>query len=227
MLLVDTSRSMDFGSTAKTKREVAAEFSALMSFVAAAQEDQVGLCLYDDTPGLHLHPAKGNSHVLRVVREVLAADAHGLGASLAAVLEHQHRVLRRRSMVFVVSDFHDATGAPEADDAPGHWTLWMRRLAAKHDVIAVPVSDPFERELPRAGVVLLEDPETRGRVEVDTNSAQVRASWADAARAREEAIAAQLLRAGVERIDLSTADRDPADAVVRFFGRRGRRRARA
>jgi uncharacterized protein (DUF58 family) len=221
MLLVDTSASMDFGSTEKTKREVAAEFAALMSFVAAAQQDQVGLCLYADRPGLHLSPRKGSTHVLRVVREVLAAEAHGRGSSLAAVLEHQVRHLRRRSMVFVVSDFHDASEAKGED-----WGVWMQRLSGKHDVIAVPVMDPFERALPRAGVALLQDTETGERVEVDTTSSRVRAAWGAAAHAREEARDARLARAGVERIDLSTADRDPADAVIRFFRRRLLRRTR-
>ncbi len=216
MFLVDTSYSMDFGSTTSTKREKAAELCALLAFVAARQQDQVGLCLFADEPGVHLAPKKGSKHVLRVVREVIAAPPGGRGSSLVSVLEHQVRTLRRRSMLFVVSDFLDA-------GADGAWTEELRRLARRHDVIAVRVVDPFEEELPHAGLVALREIESGRLVEVDTRSRRVRERWAAAARERRERLAQALSRARVDLIEIST-DADVADPVVRYFRSRARRR---
>lgn len=222
MFLVDTSHSMDFGSRAVTKREMAAEFCALLAYVAVFQQDQVGLCLFADEPGLHLEPRKGNKHVQRVVREVIAAPPGGRGSSLASVLEHQARVLRRRSMVFVVSDFVDnsASDGRGGDD----WSEICARLALRHDVIAVRVTDPLEEELPAAGILTLADIESGARVEVDTRSAAVRAHWEAEARRRRDRLTAALQKGRAELIELSTAG-NVADPVVRYFQTRTRRRA--
>src|SRR5882672_1146502 len=112
-LIIDQSRSMDFGSREWTKREVAAQFAALIAFVALRSQDRVGLALFGDKPGLHLPARKGSQHVLRIVREVLAARASSPGSDFAAVLEQQQRHLRRRSVVFLVSDFLE--GAATSD----------------------------------------------------------------------------------------------------------------
>ncbi len=212
--LVDTSRSMDFGSRDKTKREAAAEVCALLSFVALSQQDQVGLCLFADEPGLHLPPDKGQRHVLRLVREVMAARAAGSGSSIAAVLEHQLRYLKRRSLVLVLSDFLSV----EEDG----WEDLLARLARRHDVICVRVVDPFEEELPESGLVVLEEVETGTAVEIDTRSRTVRREWAEGARRRRAALIETLRRARVELIEVST-DGDVADPIIRFFQRRAGR----
>jgi uncharacterized protein (DUF58 family) len=215
-LLVDTSLSMDFGSGPKTKREAAAEVAALLSFVASQEQDMVGLTLFDESPGLHLRPEKGSRHVLRVVREVMAAEARGRGSSLAAVLEHQLRHLRRRALIFVVSDFHDADPA---------WAGALGRVARRHDVVCVRVFDPLEEELPAGGWITLREAETGRSADVDTRSARVRRAWADAAARRRAAVreAATRARAGLIEVD---ARRNAADPVVAFFKRRARRRSR-
>ncbi len=216
--VVDISRSMDFGSGARTKRETAAEFCALLAYVAVFQHDQVGLSLFSDEPGLHLDPKKGHGHVLRVVREVIAARSGGSGGTRSAlrpVLEHTLRTRRRRSMIFVVSDFISTI---EED-----WSRILARLASKHDVVCVHVTDPFEEELPRAGLVALTDVETGRVVEVDTRSAAVRKSWREAALRRRAALDSALQRSRVEKIELS-ANADVGEPVVRFFRRRMRRR---
>ena len=212
--LVDTSRSMDFGSGEKTKRDCAAEVCALLSFVAVGQQDQVGLTLFADEPGLYLAPDKGHHHVLRVVREVVAARAEGTGSSLTAVLEHQMRHLKRRSLVFVVSDFLDV-------DAES-WKKALARLARRHDVICLRIVDPFEEELPAAGVLLMEEIESGALVEVDTRSARVRADWARRAAARRDALSAILKRCAVDLVDLSTVH-DVADPLIRCFRMRAER----
>ena len=218
MFLVDASHSMDFGSGERTKREVAAELCALLAYVAMSQEDQVGLCAFADEPGLHLEPRKGGSHVQRVVREVIAAPPGGKSTSLAAVLEHQMRVLRRRSMVFVISDFQ----VPE-DDPAGDWVDALARLSRKHDVIAARVSDPFEEELPVAGILALREIESGELVEVDTRSEAVRRSWSAAAHERRELFLAEARRARVDTLELSTAG-SVADPLLRLFASRGGRR---
>jgi len=176
----------------------------------------VGLTLFDDEPRLHLRPEKGSRHVLRVVREVMAAPAHGRGSSLGAVLEHQLRHLRRRALVFVVSDFHDVDPS---------WSGALGRVARRHDLVCVRVFDPLEESLPNAGWITLREAETGRLVDVDTRSRSVREAWAaDAERRREELVqACARARAGLIDVD---ASKNAADPVVAFFQRRGRERGR-
>jgi uncharacterized protein (DUF58 family) len=216
VFLVDTSRSMDFGSRELSKREVAAQFCALLAFVAQRQQDRVGLCLVGEEPGLHLEPRKGAGAVARVVREVIAAPAAHGHADLAAALELQLQTLKRRALLFLVSDF---LGDPEA------LADVLRRVARRHELIAVRVVDPFEQELPAAGILQLEDLESGRRVEVDTRSARVRAAWAAAAEARRKELEGVLVRSKVELIELVT-DRSVGEPVARFFNRRRRGGAR-
>lgn len=212
---VDTSPSMDFGSRKRSKREVAAEFCALLAYVAVLQQDQVGLTLYDDRPGLHLPPGKGHQHVLRVVREVIAARPGGAGSAFATALEHVMRTLGRRSMIFIVSDFFDTDG-DEGEQM-------LLRLSKGHDVIAVRVSDPFERELPKAGLLTMTDAESGRSIDVDTRSAAVRRAWKEAAEKRDKRVRELCSKAHVDMIEIST-EGDVSEPVLRFFGRRGGRR---
>jgi uncharacterized protein (DUF58 family) len=217
-LLVDTSGSMDFGSREYSKREAAASLCALLAFVALRQQDRVGLTLFGETPGLHLQPRKGAGAVARVVREVIAARPTGGGTDFRAVLETQERTLRRRSLIFLISDFLDTATSSAGRD----WTQVAARLAKRHDVIAVRVIDPFEEELPPAGLLRFEDIESGAGQELDTRSQAVRATWSAAAAARRERLVGELLRARVELIELSTVG-DLADPLVRFFRRRAHR----
>jgi len=218
-LVVDTSRSMDFGTRLRTKREAAAQFSALISFVALRNQDRVGLLLHGDEPGLHLRARKGSQHVLRIVREVLAAPPSRSGGGLALALEHTARTLRRRSVVFVIGDFVGL-------EASRPWVEPMRRLAIRHDVIAVRITDPLERELPRAGLVEFEEIGSAGRVEIDTDSAAVRRVWAERAAERRRRVDQDLARARADVIDLD-AGGELGEPVASFFRRRITRRGAA
>jgi len=222
-LIVDTSRSMDFGSGRWTKRETAAQFCALISFVAMRHQDRVGLVLFGDQPGLHVTPRKGGQHVLRVVREVIAAPPTDGATDFAAVLEHQLRALRRRSIVFLVSDFLDPS-SPGSEPPP--WFELLAKLNRRHDVIAVHVVDPFEVELPAAGVIGLQEIETRGILELDTRSARVQSAWRDDAARRRSDLQAGLNRARVEKIELDTT-RDLGEPILAFFRRRALRHGAA
>jgi uncharacterized protein (DUF58 family) len=219
-LIVDTSRSMDFGSKRWTKRETAAQFCALISFVALRHQDRVGLSLFGEEPGLHVPARKGGQHVLRLVREVIAAPVTGGASDLVAVLEHQVRVLRRRSVVFLVSDF-DCPLAPRAGTTNGGrpWPELLGLLNQRHDVIAVQVVDPFEAHLPSAGLIELAEIESGRRTELDTRSRNVRIDWNERAIQRQAAIDANLSRARVEKIVLDTT-RDVGEPVLAFFRRR-------
>jgi len=219
VFLVDTSLSMDFGSRLWTKREIAAAFCALLSFVAQRAQDRVGLCLFAGKPGLHLPPRKGAGAVARVVREVIAAEPAAGGSNFRAVLEMQERTLRRRTMLFFVSDF-------DGFDAEANEVL--SRLARRHDVVAVRAVDPFERELPAAGRIWLREIETGRLVDVDTRSGEVRSEWRTDYERRSAALAGLLSRSNVDLVELgsgaslSTALADP---MVKYFALRRRRKA--
>jgi len=215
-LVVDTSRAMDFGTRLRTKRESAAQFSALISFIALRNQDRVGLLLFGEEPGLHLRARKGSGHVLRIVREVLAARPSAGGGGLALALQHTERTLRRRSVVFVVGDFSGANT----------WVEPMRRLAIRHDVIAVRITDPLERELPRAGRVEFEEIASGRRIEIDTDSKRVRETWRARAEERRRRIDQDLARARADVIDLN-AGGDLGEPVASFFHRRVARRGGA
>jgi uncharacterized protein (DUF58 family) len=216
-LVVDTSRSMDFGSGAKSKREAAAEVCALLAFVAARNQDQVGLCLFADEPGVHLAPKKGQHHVLRLIREVMAAPAAGRGSSLTAVLEHQLRHLKRRSLVLVVSDFLGTES--EA------WEDQLARLARRHDVIAVRVFDALEEALPESGWIELREIESGRALEVDARSKSVRNAWAAEAAGRRARLQASLRKAGVDLVEVGTRG-DVSEPIARCFARRAARHGR-
>ncbi|MBL8858921.1 MAG: DUF58 domain-containing protein [Planctomycetes bacterium] len=217
--VVDTSLSMDFGSRVRTKRETAAQFCALMSFVALRHQDRVGLTLFGARPGLHLPAKKKGSYVLRVVREVIAAPPEAGGSGFGPALETVSRVMRRRCVLFLVSDFL-AQSAP----VPGEkdWLERLRELSRRHDVIAVRVTDPFELELPAAGLVELVEGESGRVVEVDTRSKAVRDAWRERAAARRTEQTALLSRAGVDILDLDTS-KDLGEPILSFFARRAKR----
>ncbi len=221
VFLVDTSLSMDFGSKAWTKREIAAAFCALLSFVAQRSQDRVGLCLFGDEPGLHLPAKKGAGAVARVVREVIAAaPTHG-GTNFRAVLDLQERTLRRRSLLFLISDF---VGFDKE-----HADI-LARLARRHDVAAIRVVDPFERELPAAGWLWFQDVEGGGRQDFDTRSKSVREAWRVAAEERDRRLREHLLRAAVDLVEIGTGQNLSAslsEPLIKYFAMRRRRKAGA
>jgi len=218
VFLVDTSRSMDFGSRQWTKREAAAAFCALLAFVAQRNQDRVGLSLFGASPGVHLPARKGAGAVARVVREVIAAQPTDGPAGFHELLELQERTLRRRSLVFLLSDFDCFDEA--ASQA-------LARLARRHDVIAARISDPLERELPPAGRIWLRELESERLVELDSRSSAVRQAWREDFERRSASLADLLARAGVDLLELGSGEnlsKSLAEPLVRFFAARRRRR---
>lgn len=217
VLAVDISGSSDFGSGEKTLRERAADVAACLAVSALKAGDKVGLLLFSDREELWVSPRKGRRHVLRLIREVLEFRPVSRRTSFARPMRRLGRALRRRSMVFVVSDF--LAGLEGADTMAAA----LGELNARHDTACVQLIDERERTLPDVGVVALEDAETGEIREVDTGSARVRAAFAAQAAARLDETAVVLARAGtdVARLDAAAA---VAPALTRFFERRRRRR---
>ncbi len=211
MLLVDVSASGAFGTSDQTKRELAAEVAAVLAFSAVRNQDKVGLLLFTDDVELFLPPRKGRSHALRIVREVLFFQPKRTGTKLAAALDALAHLVRRRAVAFVLSDFQ----SPDFSKA-------LAVTARRHDVVAMPVTDPAEETLPDLGRVTLEDPETGEQFEVNTSSASVREQHQAAVVARRTQLQGMLRRSRVDAVPLRTGE-DYLPALTGFFRRRERR----
>ena len=213
-LLVDASPSMDFGTREATKREKAAELCAVLCAAAAQSKDMVGLHLFADRPGKHLPFAVGSSQTLRVLRAVMGEQGGAdRGPGLVEAIETTERTLRRHALLFVVSDFAGLGDTP--------WWTPLSRLARRHDVVCARVTDPFERELPRIGLVRLADAESGRTVELDTSSARVRRAWAARAEQRRDAFLEGVSRGRAVPLELDTVT-SSADPLLALFQRRGR-----
>ncbi|MFH1723521.1 MAG: DUF58 domain-containing protein [Elusimicrobiota bacterium] len=208
----DLSGSQFFGSDRKLKRETAAELAAVIAFSALKNNDKVGLFLFTDEGERFLPPRKGHKHVLTIIRDLLAFEPKHRGTDLGASLDTLNRMLHRRAIIVLVSDFQDSG-----------FESSLRRTAKKHDLIPVLIEDPREESIPALPAFLeLEDPETGERLLVNARSAGLRYG---AARRRETARAAvtDLFKSsGIDYIRIRT-DRPFVDPIVRFFRERSRR----
>jgi len=212
MLLVDASSSGRFGTTTKLKKEVAAEFCAVLAFSAIRNHDKVGLILFTDRVEKFVPPKKGKRHVLRVIRELLYFEPESRKTDLRVALELLNQVTHRRTVTFLVSDF--LTEGFERD---------LRISARRHDLIAVPLGDPREATMPPIGLVELEDAETGERVVVDTGSRAFRESFAAASESARAGRRNLFRSIGVDLIEVDTA-RPYLQSLHRFFRDRERRR---
>jgi uncharacterized protein (DUF58 family) len=212
--LVDLSGSMRFGSRERRKRDVASEFVAALSSVLSRHGNRVGAMVFDDALREVITPRVGRAQVLRLLN-VLNAETENktqtitpLGEQLAQAAQY----LKRRSIVFVVSDFISA--------AP--WSDALGRLAMRHDVVAVRPVDPLETQLPDLGMLTLRDAETGEQLWVDSSDPRFRARFASIAQARDERVAKQFMDAGVDALELSTEE-PLLDALIRFTQLRKRK----
>ena len=211
MLAVDCSASARFGTATQSKGEVAAEVAALIAFTAIKNNDRVGLLLFTDQVELYVPPGKGVEHVLRVVREILAFEPRHLRTDIALALDTLNHLVRKRAVVFLVSDLLDQD-----------YDRQLRLTARRHDLIAVILSDRREQEFPPIGLVHLQDAETgQGRI-VDTTSATFRRQWAETSRIRLEERDALLRRVGIDRVDIQT-EAPYERPLLQFFRMRQRR----
>ncbi len=205
--LMDLSPSVAFGSGAVTKRAVAVDFVALMARLLTSHGNRVGAICYGDRIDRVVPSGGGRRHVLALLDALLAPRAVTMRetTNLADLLEQSVPLLRRRSVVFVVSDFMTEAG----------WSRGLQALCRRHEVIAVRLHDPLESRLPDLGMVVVEDSETGERLFVDTHDAGVRRRFEQQVDQREQALRDEFARAGVDALELAT-DEPLADAVVRF-----------
>ncbi len=191
LLLVDVSGSQAFGSRFLLKRDYATELAAVLAFSAVANHDRVGAVLFSDRIEAFVPPARGHDHALRIVRDLLALEPAGRGTDLPGALRFAHRVLKRRGIVAVLSDFQSAD-----------FEKPLGLLRRRHDVIALQLFDPRESEVPAGGLFALEDPETGARAVVDTSRPDVRRRLQLATLTTAAEV---FRRTGVDALALSTA----------------------
>ncbi len=212
LLAVDVSASGSFGSVELSKRELAAEVACVIAFSAIRNNDKVGLLLFSDHVELYIPPKKGRIHTLRLIREILFFEPKGRGTAPAQALRYLNRVLTRKAVVFLLSDFQTAPFDRE-----------LGATARRHDLIAIPVRDPREAELPDAGIVVFEDAETGESIEINTSDASVRADYAHLVTRRRDDWQRTFRRKNIDAIALST-DQDYLPPLRAFFRTRERRR---
>ena len=205
MLLVDVSASQAFGTDEQLKRELVAEVGATLAFSATTNNDKVGLILFSDRIEEHVKPAKGTRHVLRVILELLTHEPVGRGTNIAAALEHLNHVLRRRAVVFVISDFEDVD-----------YERQLRIAKRRHNIIPISIRDPREVDLPNVRFVELVDNETGQRITVDTSGAAFREAYHRHAVQSDEARQAMFRRLNTDAIELMTGQ-SYVEPLTKFF----------
>ena len=215
--LLDVSPSIDFGTVDRRKRDLLVDFVAVLARLLTRRGNKVGATIYGSRVERTIPARGGRIQVLRVINELERRPRLERAplTSLAELLDHGMRTLRRRSLVFVVSDFFSAAG----------WEERLVRLARRHETLAIRLLDPREFDLPDIGLVVLTDSETGEQLRVDTHDPRFRTRFVEAARRREERLATAFARAGVDSLVLRT-DEDLVAAIVRFAYARKRRAVR-
>ncbi len=211
MLLVDVSSSGNFGTYERMKGEIAIEICALLAFSAIKNNDKVGLIIFTDGIEKFIPPKKGKAHVLRVLRELLYHEPKGTQTDISGALEYLNRVTKRRSVVFLVSDFIN-TGYEKA----------LQIANRRHDIVAITVTDPREMEMPDVGFIELEDAETGEMVLVDTSYSELRGLYAT--RSKKDKVTRDKLfqSINIDHIDVRT-DKPYIEPLIRFFKIRAKR----
>ena len=217
--LLDLSQSVNFGSTLVRKRNVSVDIVALLARLLTRRGNRVGAMYYGERVEGMMPPRNGRRQVLNILHAMQAEPEtpSSSGTNLGELLRAAEHAIRRRSLIFVVSDFISAPG----------WGESLGRLAQRNEIIAVRLHDPLERELPDLGLVVVQDAETGEQLFVDTNDKRFRKRFAAAAERRETELRATFRQAGVDAIELSTDD-DLVETVLRFaeIKRRGRHASR-
>ena len=214
LFMVDVSGSQSYGSVGRSKAELAAEVTAVLALTAIRNQDKIGLVLFSDRIVKYIPPRKGRDSVMRLVREVLAAEDEAVGGTdVVEALRFLSAVQKRRAVVFLVSDFMGG----------GDFAKMLKAAARRHDMVCVPVFDPAESKLPNVGLVELEDPESGALVLVDTSSASVRRRFSEKAEAERSELAHFFARNGIDTLPVST-DRAYIDEIRALFKRRARKR---
>ena len=210
MLLVDVSNSGAFGSAAKSKRRTAAELAALIAFSAAGNQDKVTLMMFSDKIELFVPPRSGRRHILRLIREMLAFEVQSKGTDIDLALRESSRLLKKSSVVFLISDLID-----DKDFSPS-----LKQLNRRHDVIAVQIYDPSERNWQSKVSVVVEDAETGELITFDGSRSE---ALKNEMQKSSDAVAALCRSAKVDRVELESGS-DVLSPLIKFFALRSSRK---
>ena len=210
-LLVDVSQSGNFGTINQFKSELAAEIAAVLGFSAIKNQDKVGLILFSDDIEKYIAPKKNKSHILRVIREVLFNKPTSSGTSIQAGIDFLLNVAKRKSVVFLISDFLDEN----------YWKS-LKLANNKHDMIGIRISDPAEELIPNIGLIKVEDPETEEKIWVDISSKKDRDSHLSEIQKKWNDFQEKCNRNQFDVIDVST-ERDYVEPLMDFFRKREKR----
>ncbi len=214
MLAVDHSGSERFGTAQRFKSELATEIGAVLAMSAIRNNDRVGALLFTDRVEHVVPPGKGRRHVLRLIRDVLVHEPEGKGTDIPAAIDYLAKMLPNRAIIFLISDFV-AAGLERP----------LKILAQRHDVVAVTITDPRERELPDIGLARFTDPETGAVVDVNTSDPALRRKYAEQMKAEVEGRTQLLRRLAIDEVAVRTDERY-VDPLLRFFRLRETRRRR-
>jgi uncharacterized protein (DUF58 family) len=211
MLLVDASSSGEFGTALRMKGEIAAEMCSVLAFSAIKNNDRVGMIIFTDRVEKYIPPKKGSSHVLRLIREVLYFTPRHHGTDINCALDFLGRVIKRRSVIFLVSDFLSSG-----------FEKMLSIANKKHDLIAIKITDPREIQLPDVGFLELEDTETGEQIIIDTKSTEVRRSFEDYALGEQTKLDKGFRSIDLDHINIFT-DRSYVEPLMAFFKVRAKR----
>ena len=210
-LMVDISASGEFGSGYQLKRELGTELAAVLGFSAIKNNDKVGLILFSDEIEKFIPPKKGKSHALRVIRELLYTNPKNNGTSIGESLEYLLKVAKRKSVVFIISDFIDNS-----------FNQSLKVASKKHDLIAIQLYDPVEYKFPNIGLVKVEDPETGEMFWIDTASKEAIKELENEMKVKQSKFSKNAKKIGFDLISIST-DEDFVDPLMAFFKKREKR----
>jgi uncharacterized protein (DUF58 family) len=214
ILAVDISGSTDYGSDFYSKRERAAELAALLGFSARFNGDKVGLLLFANGPVKYIPPAKGAKTVLRAVREILSTEPQDPKTSIDEAATFLLRTLKRKGLIFLISDFID-------------WGFerTLSSLARRHDLIALPIIDPLEKQIPDVGKVFLRDPETGDQILVNTSNSNTRMGLAKLSKRYREGLHSFFKKNGIDYAPVSTTDEQYLVGLHRLLQNRAHRKS--
>tara|TARA_X000000368_G_scaffold379022_1_gene333791 strand:+ start:757 stop:1629 length:873 start_codon:yes stop_codon:yes gene_type:complete len=210
-LLVDISSSGSFGSENYLKKTVGAEIASVLGFSAIKNNDKVGLILFSNDIVKYIPPKKGKSHVLRVIRELLYTNSEGRGTSIGNALDFVMKVSKRKSVVFLLSDFIDEN----------YWDS-LKIVNRKHDFVGIKISDPFEVNFPNVGMLKAEDPETGSVFWIDTSNYSDLKNMNDSNRKKVDSFLKRTKKSGIDIVSISTSN-DYIEPLMKFFKKRGKK----
>ncbi|MDP4173324.1 MAG: DUF58 domain-containing protein [Bacteroidota bacterium] len=211
MLMVDLSGSLIFGSLEKTKQQIAAELSAILAFSAMKNNDKVGLILFSDRIEKFVPPRKGRTHVLRIISELLSFEPQGKGTNIKKALEYMNNAIKKRSIVFLISDFFDS----------GYEKI-LRIVGKKHDFVGIVLSDEREKSLPKVGLVKFQDAETGAVRYIDSNNPQLQKWFVQSRQEYLQKRKSLFIKSRLDSIEVQT-NQSYIKPLIEFFRLRERR----